>query len=46
VKNAYVPLLAQDAMPLGIQLPGYFRGGYDLVALSHRMIHAIMRQED
>ena len=40
------PLLAQDGMPLGIQLLGYFRRDYDLIALGHWMIHAILREED
>jgi Asp-tRNA(Asn)/Glu-tRNA(Gln) amidotransferase A subunit family amidase len=41
-----VPLLAQDGMPLGIQLYGYFRRDYDLVAIGHWMIHAVLREED
>lgn len=40
------PLLAQDAMPLGIQLLGYFRRDYDLIALGHWLIHAVLRNED
>jgi len=41
-----VPLLAQDNLPLGIQLLGYFRRDYDLIALGHWMIHAVLREED
>ena len=41
-----VPLLAQDGMPLGIQLLGYFRRDYELIALGHWMIHAVLREED
>lgn len=41
-----VPLLAQDGMPLGIQLLGYFRKDYELVAMGHWMIHAVLRDED
>ena len=40
------PLLAQDGMPLGIQILGYFRRDFDLIAIGHWMIHAVLREED
>ena len=46
VPTLNAPLLADDDMPLGIQVLGYFRRDYDLVALGHWMIHAVIRGED
>jgi Asp-tRNA(Asn)/Glu-tRNA(Gln) amidotransferase A subunit family amidase len=46
VPTLNAPLLAQDGMPLGIQVLGYFRRDYELIALGHWMIHAVLREED
>jgi Asp-tRNA(Asn)/Glu-tRNA(Gln) amidotransferase A subunit family amidase len=40
------PLLAQDGMPLGIQLIGFYRRDYDLIRVGHWLIHAVLRNED
>jgi Asp-tRNA(Asn)/Glu-tRNA(Gln) amidotransferase A subunit family amidase len=40
------PLLAQNGMPLGIQLIGFYRRDYDLIAIAHWLIHAVLRDED
>tara|TARA_Y100001936_G_scaffold67960_1_gene66954 strand:- start:11097 stop:12458 length:1362 start_codon:yes stop_codon:yes gene_type:complete len=40
------PLLVQDGMPLGIQLFGYYRRDFELVAIGHWLIHAVLRDED
>ena len=42
VPTLNAPLLAHDDMPLGIQILGYFRHDYDLIAIGHWMIHAIL----
>ena len=46
VPTLNAPLLAHDNMPLGIQILGYFRRDYDLIAIGHWMIHAVLREED
>jgi len=46
VPTLNAPLLAHDNMPLGIQILGYFRQDYDLIAIGHWMIHAVLREED
>ena len=45
VPTLNAPLLAHDDMPLGIQVLGYFRRDYDLIAIGHWMIHAILRSD-
>ena len=45
VPTLNAPLLAHDGMPLGIQILGYFRHDYDLIAIGHWMIGAILRKE-
>ena len=46
VPTLNAPLLAQDGMPLGIQILGYYRKDFDLIAIGHWMIHAFLREED
>lgn len=40
-----MPLLAQDDMPLGVQLLGYFRQDVELVAMAHWILHSMTRKE-
>ena len=46
VPTLNAPLLAQNDMPLGIQVLGYFRRDYELIAIGHWLIHAVLRAED
>lgn len=40
------PLMAVDGLPLGLQVLGYYRRDFDLVAIGHWLIHAVLRGED
>lgn len=41
-----MPLLAQDDMPLGVQLLGYFRQDVELVSVAHWILHAMNGKQD
>jgi Asp-tRNA(Asn)/Glu-tRNA(Gln) amidotransferase A subunit family amidase len=40
-----MPLLAQDGMPLGVQLLGYFRRDVEIVAMAHWILHSMSQKE-
>ena len=40
------PLMAADGLPLGLQVLGSYRRDWELTAIGHWMIHAILRGED
>ena len=40
-----MPLLAQDGMPLGVQLLGYFRQDVELIAIAHWILHSMSGKE-
>ena len=40
------PLMAIDGLPLGLQVLGYYRRDWELTAIGHWMIHAVLRGED
>lgn len=40
-----LPLAAIEGMPLGLQVMGFYRADYELTALGHWVVHALLRGE-